>query len=297
MRIQIGLHQPWVGDVMYAFDYLGRSLLSAPQVDTGHWQAMKDVPQTQTRELRGVSIGLLVPESKKDLAEFVKPNLPWADDHFEERVGGEPLNPGEQFKNWPWYRGNVEAHKQPGQFSHTYMERYWPRFTHDPDSSYDNTHPTEGNQGIRYRYGDLNDVVDLLAREPYTRQAYLPVWFPEDTGATSNQRVPCSLGYHFMLRECMLHCWYDIRSCDFLRHFRDDVYLTARLVQWMIDAVLLEVARPPSDGKGYGDNYLTWDAVKPGILTMNMHSLHIFDGDMPKMRKEYGYGSSSPAAD
>ena len=27
------------------------------------------------------------------------------------------------------------------------------------------------------------DVIDLLEREPFTRQAYLPIWFPEDTGA------------------------------------------------------------------------------------------------------------------
>ena len=32
----------------------------------------------------------------------INPNLPWADDHFEERVCGYPINPGVEWENWPW---------------------------------------------------------------------------------------------------------------------------------------------------------------------------------------------------
>src|SRR3954468_15378336 len=92
-------------------------------------------------------------------------------------------------------------------------------------------------RGIRYDYGDLQDVVDMLVRSPYTRQAVLPVWFPEDTGAVHGERVPCTLIYHWMLRDGRLHCFYDIRSCDFVRYFRDDVYFAMRLTQWLIEQV------------------------------------------------------------
>jgi thymidylate synthase len=254
-------------------------------VDTGHWQAMKDVPMTKTIELRAVNLTYEIPETAEELADEVRPSEPWAELQFQERVAGEPLNPGETFKQWPWYRGNVETHKEQGQFSHTYMERYWPRYIQPSDASY--TGPDR--QGIRYRYGDLNDLVTLLAREPYTRQAYLPVWFPEDTGAHHGERVPCSLGYHFMLREGKLHCAYFIRSCDFLRHFRDDVYMTARLVQWVLDKLRdTEVIIMNDQSNEVPEPKREWKQVEPGELTMFMHSLHVFEGDLPKMRREYG---------
>ena len=182
------------GPVLKYEHWLARDFLDGKghRVDTGHWQALSDVPQTKTIELRNACFSVVIDPTQEAWAAHVEPNLPWAEDHFLERVGGEPLNPGEQYKNWPWYRGNVETHKPQGAFSHTYMERFWPRYAEIP-----RTHRRKGamTKGIRYRYGDLNDVLDLLAREPYTRQAYLPVWFPEDTGAHHGERVPCTLGW------------------------------------------------------------------------------------------------------
>lgn len=283
MIIDILTKDRWIGDADFGFEYLGRQLVEAPQVDTGHWQAMKGVPQTQTRELRMTTLHLLVPPTAEELASFTKPSDPWAELQFQERVGGEPLNPGETYTLWPWFKGNVPDHQDEAEkFSHTYMERYWPRFANWAPEHRDLA--GEGQQGIRYRYGDLKDVVNLLAKEPMTRQAYLPMWFPEDTGATSDQRLPCSLGYHFMLRDGRLHCLYTIRSCDFLRHFRDDVYMTARLVQWVLNQLKWRID---------SDEPSNWEDVKPGTLSMVMHSLHIFEGDMPKMRREYGYVSAT----
>jgi len=238
-------------------------------VDTGHWQSLPDVPQTRTLELRGVTIRYPIPASQQSLALEVDPNLPWADLHFEERVGGRPTNPGQTYHLWPYFRGNVPKHQDPAngdKFSHTYMERMWPRRvgleTHQRDRC-----------GVRYRYGDLSDVVELLHNFPYTRQAYLPIWFPEDTGAHHGERVPCTLGYHLMLRDDRLHVMYPIRSCDFLRHFRDDVYLAGRLVQWIIDQLK-------------GDH--PWSSVKPGELTMHMHSLHVFEQERTILNRMSG---------
>jgi thymidylate synthase len=265
---------------------LGFKLLQkGDPVDTGHWQALTDVPQTKTIELRAATLVYDMPDNAGRLLIDTQPNMPWAEDHFQERVAGEPLNPGKEYKNWPYYRGNVEKHKEQGQFSHTYMERFWPR-----QANINRKYRREGRttHGIRYRYGDLNDVVQLLMREPHTRQAYLPVWFPEDTGAHHGERVPCTLGYHFMLREGRLHTFYPIRSCDFLRHFRDDVYLAVRLTQWLIDEL-----RMKEEEKLYRDEVTenSWSDVFPGELTMFMHSLHIFEGDVPMMRKKYAPGT------
>ena len=231
-------------------------MLEAYKIDTGHWQALTDVPQTKTLELLNTTIVTPIPPTAGYWAEQVKPNLPWAESHFQERVGGEPLNPGEQYKNWPWYQGNVETHKQTGQFSHTYMERFWSR----------------DRVGIHHRYGDLTDVVDLIRRHPTTRQAYLPVFFPEDTGAHHNARIPCTLGYHFILRQDELHVVYFIRSCDMYRYLRDDVYMAGRLCQWILE----QLRRGDPD----------WGAVVPGLLTMHITSLHIFEAELARLKRE-----------
>lgn len=278
MTLLIGRHfQPVHSTIPAIMRQAGKFLLSAPPVDVGELQSkdIKGIDQLVTRELLNVSFSSPLPDGQDDLAILTNCNHEWAEAHFQERVGGVPLNPGEEYKNWPWYKGNVEQHQAlpRGKFSHSYMERYWPRYAGDLSGrimGIDKQH-----WGIRYRYGDLNDVVNLLARSPHTRQAYLPVWFPEDTGAVHGERVPCSLGYHFILRDGQLHVVYYIRSCDFVRHFPDDIYLTGRLAQWVLSALTDE---PHS----------VWDKAKIGTLTMHITSLHCFAGDLPMMEKRYG---------
>ena len=95
----------------------------------GEWQSFTEgeLPHYSTFEVEDISLQLTqVPTTKARLQEMIEPNLPWAEDHFQERVSGMPLNPGEEYKNWPWYEQGVEDHMIDGKFSHTYMERYWP---------------------------------------------------------------------------------------------------------------------------------------------------------------------------
>jgi len=276
------------------YDYLREMFLNDrhhTKVNTGHWQGVKGTPHSQTRELMHVNITMPIRPTAGSWASFIEPNLPWAEDHFRERVAGLPLNPGEQYKNWPWYAGGVEDHKKPGQFSHTYMERFWPIGATDrallPDESV-------VNFGIRYQYGDLGDLIDLLWREPNTRQAYLPIWFPEDLMATSlGERVPCTLGYHFMLRGEKLHCFYPMRSVDFVRYLKDDLYMAGRLVQHIIEELQTrgDVAQAPR----YGETPSMWDFVKPGNLEFFASSMHIFEGDVPKLRREAADATPEPA--
>jgi Thymidylate synthase len=243
------------------FDYitrrLTRELKYAPLVDVGEWQAIrKDIPQTKTREVQDVIFEWRIPGTIEGAQAQTKPNLPWAEDHFLERVSGIPYNPPPSHEYWPFAQKNNEEHLEGETFSHTYPERFWPRRDRNGDRV--------EHHGIRFRYGDLDDVVYLLQRSPYTRQAYVPIWFPEDTGAHHGERVPCTLGYHFLLRGDRLSCRYFIRSCDFLRHFRDDVYMAARLTQWIADQI----------------------NATPGHLLMVIGSLHIFDGEQDVLQVE-----------
>jgi hypothetical protein len=248
---------------------MARDLVYAKEVDVGEWQAQRvDHPLQVTKEIQSVIVEMQIPLWVDDLQRLVHPNLPWAEDHFKERVSGEPLNPPPSEAWWPHAQQSNEAYKRGEKFSHTYPERFWPKRAE---------RLTDGEmdvRGIRFAYGDLRDVVDQLGRKPLTRQAYLPVWFPEDTGAVHKERVPCSLGYHFLCRNNTLDMTYFIRSCDFVRHFRDDVYMAGRLLQWMKWAI-----------------HKCWRvAVEPGSLTMHIVSLHIFKGDVDALKKEYKIG-------
>ena len=258
---------------------IGEALLeSGKLVDVGEWQSLldPDLPMTKTIELEDVTINWFkTPKTMIMHQTTVEPNLPWAEDHFQERMSGS-ANPGKEYKNWPWYKQGVEKHKEEGLFSHTYMERYWPVYAGMVEDSPYYSHFVKGkatgvklsilNKGIRYNYGDLRDVVKLLVKYPDTRQAYLPVWFPEDTGVVHGERVPCSLGYHFIHRHGYFHCIYYIRRCDIYRLFRDDIYLTIRLM-----LAVLNMCRE------LGPIY--WDIIKPGIFTMYTTSLHMFVND------------------
>lgn len=219
---------------------VGRELrVLGSEVHPERWQGV-DAPAPML-ELLEASLRTSIPPTPKELVSAIKPNLPWAEDHFQERVSGVPFNPPPSAEYWPFNPSSFEF-REDKKYTHTYPERMWPKTVMQPHS------------GIRYPFGDLDDVVALLQREPSTRQAFLPIWFPEDTGAVHGGRVPCTLGYLFRVRDGYMHITYYIRSCDYFRHFRDDIYMAGRLLQWMIDATGLE--------------------VQPGCLNMYMGSLH-----------------------
>ena len=255
------------GSFNYVHRNLGRDLLKLSKevaVPTWHAENVEGNDLLVSRELVQVSFCCAIPGDQEDAANVIKPQMPWAEEHFKERVSGRPLNPPPSAMKWqkPGVADKHRTIEEQGdmKYSHSYPERFWPKQA--------NTGEIPGNTGIRFPYGDLGDVVDLLRREPLTRQAYLPVWFPEDTGAVQGERVPCTLGYHFMIRNDEVQVSYMIRSVDFVRHFRDDVYLAVRLAQWMRDEV----------GGG----------LKVGYLNMHIMSLHYFAGDQHWMETHYG---------
>lgn len=254
---------------------LGAALLRAPETRVPEWQSLnvEGRPQGITHEVCNVVFTVAMPGGIEGLQEAIKPNLPWAENHFQERVSGIPYNPPPSAAEWPFAQKRHEEHTKGGRFSHTYPERFWPKGGNTVGIHCISPKP----RGIRFEYGDLGDVVEQLRNSPYTRQAYLPVWFPEDTGAIHKERVPCSLGYHFMIRDHKFHLTYFIRSVDFLRHFPDDVYMAVRLAQWIKDQLwACDHPDTPLDGLEMGD------------FTMHICNLHVFGTDMPRMEREYG---------
>jgi hypothetical protein len=252
-----------------AIEFVREKLIEESYViRTEKWQG---IPlEHDMRETLNTSFKVFMPNNLAELMAQVKPNLPWADRHFEERVNGFPVNPGKTYKLWPFYKMDKEMRNVDEKFTHSYMERIWPKYA-GIEGVYAEGHELEPLKGIRYEYGDLNDLIRLLGKEPFTRQAYLPIFFPEDTGAVHGGRIPCTIGYHFIRRDNYLHIVYHIRSCDYLRHFRDDIYLAVRKVIWLINELAM------------GSKY--WENVKPGIFTMHITSLHIFENEFEMLKR------------
>jgi thymidylate synthase len=225
MKVHFTTLQQAISHVIYDLKHHG------DKITTNKWQGI-DLEQVML-ETHGVYFNAPVPTTIYDLHLQTQATLPWAEDHFQERIKGEPLNPGNEYKNWPFYSNDEKFRNVNEKFSHTYMERYWPKRAGDMPPML----PKTTRRGLRYSLGDLQDVINLLIAQPDTRQAYLPVWFPEDTGVLHGGRVPCTIGYHFIIRNDKLHIHYQIRACDAVRHFRNDIYLTCRLLQYVFDSL------------------------------------------------------------
>lgn len=231
----------------------------------GTWQATDGFADMNMFVLRNYMFTINHIEwCKQCLAIETGCDIEWCDMHFNERISGKPTNPGEAYKHWPYHKNLDNSEFKTEVFSHTYQERFWPKQAGiwQPGSR---EGLGENLTGIRFEVGDLNDVISQLKNNPLTRQAYLPIWFPEDTWAANNkERVPCTLGYYFYIENEELHCNYIIRSCDAFRHFRNDLYLTLRL----LDHVSREIR------------------INPGKLNFMIFNFHVFQNDIYNLNKK-----------
>lgn len=225
-----------------AVENLIRVLLhSGKKRQTAKWQAV-DHGKEKMVEVCDLFCKMQMRVHPSQLALDTKADLPWAEDHFRERMSG-PSNPGQQYKNWPYWKPDPKF-MENGVFSHTYQERFWP-----PQYC-----------GIRYNAGNYADIAHRLAKDHTSRQAFLSIWHPEDQ-SNNGVRVPCTIGYWFKIRDGRLDVTYLIRSCDARRHLRNDVYMAQRLAMDML-------------------NYEGMQDVKLGVLSMWIGSLHCFESDL-----------------
>ena len=66
---------------------------------------------------------------------------------------------------------------------------------------------------------------------------------------------------------------YYIRSCDYIRHFRDDIYMACRKLMWVLD--ILKKRDP-----------VRWNNVKPGYFAMHITSLHCFNKEKEILKQK-----------
>ena len=236
-------------DIQDVISRLKKSLFQEGVVrPSNEWQGV-EAPD-KLLEIFNKFVVMAIPYHRHLLAKETQADLPWAENHFLERVSGKPLNPGNEYKNWPYYREMdndklFRNDREGDKFSHTYMERMW----------------CSGFRGIGYPYGDFENLINRIIQDPYGRQHYFAIWHPEDQSEGSRRR-PCTIGYWFYIEDQYLHCTYHIRSCDILRHLHNDIYLTGRLMQYIKEEL---------------SNFMPYLTV--GDLHMWIGSLHCFESE------------------
>lgn len=202
---------------------------------------IKGDPNYETRELQNYSYCLLDAKSQ-DIPGVTQP---WADAEFEERVTdpflrspegelSEPnfLNPG---KAWELRKEVWTEYLHEGKMAYTYNELIW-------------------------NNDQVTKIINRLREDPDSRQLWISLWNPDKDpdflGGIS--RVPCSLGYGLQVRDGKLNLHYVMRSCDFATHFRNDVYLAIRFLEWVAEKT------------GY----------PVGSFTHTIFSLHVYNKDV-----------------
>jgi thymidylate synthase len=138
----------------------------------------------------------------------------WLHVELNERIATSWVNPGRAF---------------------VYRDSMWEPFL-DKFDRFDYTY----NERIR---PSIQRILKELHDRPNTRQAVLPIFWPEDLRFMGGKlRIPCSLHYQFVLRNRELHTIYSMRSCDYFNHFKFDVVLAWKLGQYVADVTGVKMA-------------------------------------------------------
>ena len=171
---------------------------------------IKDDPDYETKELQNYAYTVTRP----DYTDLEGVHEDWVKQEWADRLAGD-LNPGRAWRKRP------EVWKQflepkLNKFSYSYSER----------------------MGGRH----ILKAIDELLVHPNSRQIYIPVWegrYDEDRRGI--RRVPCSLGYHLMIRQGQLHLTYMMRSCDFFTHWANDAALANILQHYVAQQLQVQV--------------------------------------------------------
>lgn len=202
---------------------------------------VKDNPDYETRELQNYSYCLLDARSQ-DIPGVIQP---WADAEFEERVTDPFLRHGEYGLSTPNFIN-------PGKAWELRPE-VWTEYLHEGKMAYTYNE-------LLWKNDQLMKIMGALINDPDSRQLWVSLWNPEKDpdflGGIS--RVPCSLGYAFQVRDGKLNMHYVMRSCDFATHFRNDVYLAIKLLEWVAEKTHYPV----------------------GSFTHTIFSLHVYNKDV-----------------
>jgi len=172
-------------------------------------------PGFETLELMAYAYTLkrTVGQEMGQMMKYMGANGDWALAELNERISGSP-NPGSA---WELASEQWKPFLRDGKFAYHYPER------------------------LAYQ---LKYVIQELKDRPNTRQALATMYdvHQDMMNWGGLDRVPCSISYHFILRNKELILVYNQRSCDFLKFFATDVFITCGMLHHVARCLVL----PPS---------------------------------------------------
>lgn len=137
-----------------------------------------------------------------------------------------------------------------GHFSYTYTERF-----HLIDN---------GQERGQQQTDQFSNAIEALKKDPNTRQAFIGIWSPYfDSRAINLEgpdgRVPCTIGYHLLIRDGKLYMIYIMRSLCVSWNLWNDLYLVTNLYDYLLSRLQNEGVE-----------------VSFGDITLQVGSLHKF---------------------
>jgi len=215
-------------------------------VDISHYQNKRLEGDARfTKELIGVSFVISKPlKKRKEMLEFIfKDDADRIEQYCEQehvdRTSGLSLNPGNSYK---------------------IRQDMWQKFMVDDGTKFDYTYSER-------MHWQLENLVGSLKEDKHTRQAVMQIFQADkDSGKYGGDtRIPCSVDYQFLIRNDRLHLIYHMRSSDYFGHLTIDLWLSAELMNWVVDQLKS-----------------TYPDLKPGGLTYFAGSLHAYKWDLDK---------------
>lgn len=205
---------------------------------------VKGDPDYETKELQNYSYCLLEARSG-DIPGVIQP---WANAEFLERIA----DPWDRHENGQADKFSIPEFLNPGE-AWKHRPEVWTEYLHEGKMAYTYNELIWNNDQV-------TKIINRLMEDPDSRQLWLSLWNPDKDpdflGGVS--RVPCSLGYGLQVREGKLNLHYVMRSCDFATHFRNDVYLAIRFLEWVSQKTGIPV----------------------GSFTHTIFSLHVYNKDV-----------------
>ena len=87
----------------------------------------------------------------------------------------------------------------------------------------------------------IEDIVNLLGKNPQSRRAYLPIYTLTDlTEGTGGLNTPCTIGIHFLIRDAKLISIVTMRSNDVYYGLTNDIVVFTMLQEYVADRLGLE---------------------------------------------------------
>lgn len=199
---------------------------------------------TKTRELLNYNISIFDPRNRIITFEDRKTSLKYLLGEFIWYISGSN-NPNGIIPYAKFWDGI----KNPdGTVNSNYGHRF---FGHDKDTLVErSTSHTDSQWGT---------VVDILKKDPDSRQAIMNVHLPKDRWV-GNKDIPCTLSLQFFIRENRLHLIVNMRSNDIILGFTNDVFQFTMLQEVMA----LELRE-------------TYPDLELGAYFHNAGSMHIYD--------------------